>query len=95
MYDLNDIELIRININIAKNVKEWYQYKAKSMGMSMSTLMAYILTDYYDKQIQADTIRMACDDSTKEETKQMYKMMFELLQEIQEEKQRKDINSNE
>lgn len=86
MYNLNDIELVRININIEKNVKEWYQYKAKTMGMSMSQLMSYILTNYHDNQIQsqnlADIKNMAYDENLKAENKEMYNMMIEFINAI-------------
>lgn len=93
MYNLDDIELVRININIEKNVKEWYQYKAKSMGMSMSQLMSYILTNYYDGQKNAETLKdiknMAYDEQLKADNKEMYALMVEFMKSV------KDVQTGE
>lgn len=68
MYNLDDIELIRININLEKSVKEWFQYRAKTMGMSMSQLMAFVLTTYSETQKNNEAVRnlsaMAADEKT-------------------------------
>lgn len=83
MKELNNIKLIRINVNLEQSVKEWYQYKAKTMGMSMSQLMSYILTNYHDNQMQsqnlADIKNMAYDEQLKNDNKEMYSMLLELI----------------
>ena len=83
MDNFNDIKLVRINVNLEENVKKWYQYKARSMGMSMSQLMAYILTNYHDQQINAQNLaeikNMAYDEQLKNDNKELYKMMMEFI----------------
>lgn len=83
MEELNNIKLIRINVNLEQSVKEWYQYKARTMGMSMSQLMSYILTNYHDSQVQAQNLadikNIAYDEKLKNDNKEMYAMLIELI----------------
>lgn len=39
-------ELVRKNIRMSKKTAEWYEEKAKEMGVSQSNLMAMALADY-------------------------------------------------
>ena len=52
--DIEDIKLVRINVNLEKSVKEWYQLRARKMGMSMSQLMSFVLTSYCESRMDAD-----------------------------------------
>lgn len=83
MYNLKDIELTRVNISLEKSTKEWFQYKAKTMGMTMSQLMAYILTTYSETQRNNEAVRtlkdLATDENTKSENAEMLKTLQELI----------------
>jgi len=42
------MEMIRVNIKVTEVVKEWYQAEAAKYGMSMSSMMSYVLTKNYE-----------------------------------------------
>jgi hypothetical protein len=69
--DFDDIKLCRININVEQSVKEWYQRKAKCMGMSMCQLMAYVIANYCETQRNSEAFRNMTDISQKTDTKSM------------------------
>lgn len=52
--NIEDLKLIRVNVSIEEDCKNFYQFKAKSLGMSMSSLMAFILSDYYESQFMQE-----------------------------------------
>lgn len=53
--DMEDLKLVRLNISLEQSVKEWFQLRARRMGMSMSQLMSFVLTSYYESRIDAET----------------------------------------
>lgn len=42
--------LIRKNIQMSQEVAEWFENRAKEMGVSQSALMTIALRDYIDKE---------------------------------------------
>ena len=47
-------ELVRKNIRMSKKIAEWYEEKAKEMGVSQSNLMAMALADYIRQEKAID-----------------------------------------
>jgi antitoxin component of RelBE/YafQ-DinJ toxin-antitoxin module len=84
MYDLNDIELVRVNVHLERGVKEWFQYRAKSMGMNMSQLMAFILTNYADTQRNNEAVRNLSDLAADEQTTVTNQEFIEAMQKLVE-----------
>ena len=83
MYNLDDIELIRVNVNLEKSVKEWFQYRAKTMGMTMGQLMSFILTNYADTQRNNEAVRnlsvLAADEQTTVTNQELVEVIQKLV----------------
>lgn len=82
MYNLNDIELVRVNVHLEKSVKEWFQYRAKSMGMNMSQLMAFVLTSYADAQKNNEAVRNLSAIASDEQTTTTNKDLIDAMQKL-------------
>lgn len=77
----------RCNVNLEDECKLWYVTKAKSMGVSMSNLLSFVCTNYYEQQRNAETLRNISEMNQNEElkelnenVKEMMKMFAELAQ---------------
>ena len=68
----------RCNVNLEDECKLWYVTKAKSMGVSMSNLLSFVCTNYYEQQRNAETLRNISEMN--ENVKEMMKMFAELTQ---------------
>lgn len=86
MKKLDEIHLNRCNVNIEDDCKDWFMIKAKSMGMSMSQLMSFILTNYYDAQLNADAMKnisaMNQNPALTEANKNLVEMMLQIQNHI-------------
>lgn len=67
---IEDLKLTRVNVSIEEDCKNWYQFKAKSMGMSMANLMAFILSNYYESQLTQEATRVLAEAAKPENTKE-------------------------
>lgn len=79
---IEDLKLTRVNISIEEDCKEWYQFKAKSMGMSMANLMAFILSNYYENSLNQQaqrTLSEAMKSESVKETNDVAMAMIEAL----------------
>lgn len=56
-FNKNDVELCRVNVNLERKVKEWLSWHAKTMGMSMSQLCSFLITQYYNNNLNQETMR--------------------------------------
>lgn len=83
MKPIEELHLNRCNVNVEDDVKSWYMYKAKSMGMNMCQLMAYVLCQWYDQQVNADALRMLADLNKDEDLKQTNRNVLSLIAEMQ------------
>lgn len=83
MKPMEDLHLNRCNVQVEDDVKAWYMYKAKSMGMSMSQLMAFVLANWYESHINADAVRMLAELNKGEDLKQVNENMISMLVEMQ------------
>jgi antitoxin component of RelBE/YafQ-DinJ toxin-antitoxin module len=82
MKPIEELHLNRCNVQIEDDVKAWYMYKAKSMGMSMSQLMSFVLSNWYESHINADAVRMIAELNQSEDLKQTNQGVFELIAEM-------------
>ena len=78
-----ELHLNRCNVQVEDAVKDWYMFKAKSMGMSMSQLMAFVLANWYENHITADAVRLLSELGKGEDLKQTNAEMAKLLEAIQ------------
>lgn len=84
MKTLQELHLNRCNVQVEDDVKDWYMYKARSMGMSMSQLMAFVLSNWYEQHINADAVRMIADLNKNGELQETNRNVLELLTEFQQ-----------
>lgn len=59
----------KVTIKLSPEVKSWYENKAKSYPMSMCGFIQYILTDYYEKQLNANAVRALSEFNSSEDSK--------------------------
>ena len=78
-----DLVLTRVNISIEEDCKQWYMFKAKSMGMSMANLMSFVLSNFWEQHITADAVRLLSEISKGEDLKNLNADTKEILQAIQ------------
>lgn len=83
MKPMEDLHLNRCNVQVEDDVKAWYMYKAKSMGMSMSQLMAFVLANWYESHINADAVRMLAELNKGEDLKQVNENIISVIAEMQ------------
>ena len=83
MKTLEELHLNRCNVQVEDDVKEWYMYKAKSMGMSMSQLMSFVLSNWYEQHINADAVRMIAELNKDEDLKQTNQNVLAMIAEMQ------------
>lgn len=83
MKTLEELHLNRCNVQVEDDVKEWYMYKAKSMGMSMSQLMSFVLSNWYEQHINADAVRMIAELNKDEDLKQTNQNVLAMISEMQ------------
>lgn len=69
----------RVSFRLPSDVKSWYAEEAKSLGMSMASLLAYILTTHQRTQDSSRAIKMLVDMSKSEEVKKMNTDVIELF----------------
>lgn len=88
---LSEMHVSRCNVNLEDDCKAWYVTKAKSMGMSMSNLLSFVCTNYFEQQRNAETLRNLSEMNQNEElkelnenVKEMMKMFAELAQSEEE-----------
>jgi len=80
---IEDLVLTRVNISIEEDCKQWYMFKARSMGMSMANLMAYVLSNFWEQHITADAVRLLSEMSQGEDLKKLNSDTKDILQAIQ------------
>lgn len=97
MKTLEELHLNRCNVQVEDDVKDWYMYKARSMGMSMSQLMAFVLSNWYEQHINADAVRMLAELNQDGDLKETNRNVLELLTEFQQmelEEKQENISKN-
>ena len=78
-----DLHLNRCNVQVEDEVKEWYMYKSKSMGMSMSQLMSFVLANWYESHKNAEALQIIAELSKGEDLKETNANTLEILKIIQ------------
>lgn len=92
--DIDGIEIVKTNIKLEKSIKEWYRYKARTMAMDMSQLMAYVLTNYCETQKNSEALRTMSNITANTDTKTLQaenvKMIAEFMKGIDKMKEMAD-----
>lgn len=94
MKALEELHLNRCNVNVEDSLKDWYMYTARTMGMSMSQLMSFALSEWYLQHMNNDAIRAIAEMNKNGELTQVTQDLFQLIAEFQqvldEEKEEKE-----
>ena len=94
MKAFEELHLNRCNVQVEDDIKDWYMYKAKTMGMNMSQLMAFVLAQWYEQHINAETLRLLADFNKGVDVKEINESSIALLNEIQK-VQENELKNNE
>lgn len=78
-----DLHLNRCNVQVEDAVKEWYMFKAKSMGMSMSQLMSFVISNWYESHKNAEALQILAEISKGDDLKETNANTLEILKLIQ------------
>lgn len=76
----DNVTLERVSLKLEKSTKQWYTDKAATYGMPMAVYMQYILTQYYETQINNEAVRNLSAMNTDNDLKYTQKLLLELLQ---------------
>lgn len=76
----DSVTLERVSLKLEKSTKQWYTDKAATYGMPMAVYMQYILTQYYETQMNNEAVRNLSAMNTDSEIKDTQKLLLELLQ---------------
>lgn len=89
-FDKSTVELCRINVKLEKNIKEWLSWHSKTMGMSMSQLISFLVTQYCLEHQQKDAMveisKVARDPDFVGDNTKLVEFMSNLLQNYEEHK---------
>ena len=69
----------RVSFRLPSDVKAWYAEEAKSLGMSMASLLAYILTTHQRTQDNSKVIKKLVDLSSSDEVKKVNREVIEVF----------------
>lgn len=76
----DNVTLERVSLKLEKSTKQWYTDKAATYGMPMAVYMQYILTQYYETQMNNEAVRNLSAMNTDSDIKDTQKLLLELLQ---------------
>ena len=78
-----DVILDRISIKLEHNCKEWYNDKSATYGMPMAVYMQYVLTQFYENQMNTEAVRNLSALNQDGDLKDTNKVLVDLLTVIQ------------
>lgn len=79
-----NITLDRVSLKLERGVKQWYTDKSATYGMPMAVYMQYILTQFYENQMNSEAVRNLSALNSDEDLKDTNKLLLELLQQVAE-----------
>lgn len=79
-----NVTLERISIKLEQSVKQWYCDKSATYGMPMAVYMQYILTQFYETQMNNEAVRNLSALNTDVDLKDTNRLLVELLQQVAE-----------
>lgn len=87
-----DVVLDRISIKLEHNCKEWYNDKSATYGMPMAVYMQYVLTQFYENQMNTEAVRNLSALNQDGDLKDTNKALVDLLTAIQNSEAASDRN---
>lgn len=79
-----NVTLDRVSLKLERGVKQWYTDKSATYGMPMAVYMQYILTQFYETQMNNEAVRNLSAMNNDGDLKDTNKLLVELLQQVAE-----------
>ena len=79
-----NVTLDRVSLKLERGVKQWYTDKSATYGMPMAVYMQYILTQFYETQMNNEAVRNLSALNTDGDLKDTNRLLVELLQQVAE-----------
>ena len=79
-----NVTLDRVSLKLVRGVKQWYTDKSATYGMPMAVYMQYILTQFYETQMNNEAVRNLSAINTDGDLKDTNRLLVELLQQVAE-----------
>ena len=79
-----NVTLDRVSLKLERGVKQWYTDKSATYGMPMAVYMQYILTQFYETQMNNEAVRNLSAINTDGDLKDTNRLLLELLQQVAE-----------
>jgi hypothetical protein len=79
-----NVILDRVSLKLERGVKQWYTDKSATYGMPMAVYMQYILTQFYENQMNSEAVRNLSALNSDGDLKDTNKQLFEILQLLNE-----------
>lgn len=79
-----NITLDRVSLKLERGVKQWYTDKSATYGMPMAVYMQYILTQFYETQMNNEAVRNLSAINNDGDLKDTNRLLVELLQQVAE-----------
>lgn len=79
-----NVTLDRVSLKLERGVKQWYTDKSATYGMPMAVYMQYILTQFYETQMNNEAVRNLSAINNDGELKDTNRLLVELLQQVAE-----------
>lgn len=79
-----NVTLDRVSLKLERGVKQWYTDKSATYGMPMAVYMQYILTQFYETQMNNEAVRNLSAINNDGDLKDTNRLLVELLQQVSE-----------
>lgn len=79
-----NITLDRVSLKLERGVKQWYTDKSATYGMPMAVYMQYILTQFYEIQMNNEAVRNLSAINNDGDLKDTNRLLVDLLQQVAE-----------
>ena len=79
-----NVTLDRVSLKLERGVKQWYTDKSATYGMPMAVYMQYILTQFYETQMNNEAVRNLSAINNDGDLKDTNRLLVELLQQVGE-----------
>lgn len=90
-----NITLERVSLKLEHGVKQWYTDKSATYGMPMAVYMQYILTQFYENQINNEAVRNLSAMNSDGELKDINKQLLDLFKLFSEQEQEQEKEPSE
>lgn len=88
-----NVTLDRVSLKLERGVKQWYTDKSATYGMPMAVYMQYILTQFYENQINNEAVRNLSAMNSDGELKDINKQLLDLFKLLSEQEKNAEIDT--